>query len=174
MKRFVTTILIAAATVTAALPLAAQERPDLALANSGSAVAERGTAVMASVRIPLGAPSERRSADQRVRFDLVAGPSIRLLDGSQLRQANVINGDGVRLSFAPGHSTQLSLNGRSLVTRYANAQVAAAEGAGNGGGPTTAGWLAIAGGAVLVGLGVTYLAFEDAIDCTENGEYVCE
>ena len=174
MKRFVTTILIAATAATTALPLAAQERPDLAYSGSASAIAERGTAVMASVRIPLGSPRERRSAEQRVRFDLVAGPSIRLLDGSQLRQANVINGDGIRLSFAPGHSTRLSLNGRSLVTRYANARVAAAEGAESGGGPTTLGWMAIAGGAVLVGLGVTYLAFEDAIDCTENGEYVCE
>ncbi|NKB16010.1 MAG: hypothetical protein HC774_02385 [Sphingomonadales bacterium] len=30
------------------------------------------------------------------------------------------------------------------------------------------------GGVVIVGLGVAYFALEDAIDCTEDGEYVCE
>lgn len=176
MKHFATTTVIAAITATAAQPVFAQERPDLAIVSSASAIAERGTAVMASVRVPLGGSRARRGAsDQRVRVDLVAGPSFRLIDGSQLRQSNVINGDGIRLSFAPGHSTRLSLNGRSLVTRYTTLAAAEADGAErDGGGPTTVGWLAIAGGVVLAGVGVAYLAFEDAVDCTENGQYVCE
>ena len=174
MNRIVATGLIAAMTVTAAQPLRAQERPDLAYAGSAGtgAVVERGAAVMASLRVPLGGAGDRRGADQRVRFDLVAGPSVRLADGSPLRQANVVNGDGIRLSFAPGHSTRVSLNGRSLVTRYASLAAAEADGAQDGDGGVS--WLAITGGVLLVGLGVAYLGLEDAIDCTENGDYICE
>lgn len=174
MKQIMFFAAITAISGVAAPSVAAQDRPDLALAAGSSAIAERGTAVMAAVSIPLGASRSARTVDRRVSFDLVAGPSLRLSDGQRLNPSNVINGDGVRLSFTPGHSTRLSLNGRSLVTRYATPQIAAAEGDESGTGLGTAGWLGIAGGVILVGLGVTYLAFEDAVDCTENGQYVCE
>jgi hypothetical protein len=74
----------------------------------------------------------------------------------------MVQGNAMRLSFAPGHSTQLALGGVPLMTRYASPRIAAdAEGNGQGRGVSP---LAIAGGALL----------EDAIDCNEGGSYVCE
>jgi hypothetical protein len=174
MKQVVTLVTLAATACSALSPALAQERPDLAYTAGPSAIAERGAAVMAAVRVPLGSSRVTPTADRKVRFDVVAGPSIRVFDGQQFHRAELINGDSVRFSFTPGHSTRLSLNGKSLVTHYADARIAAAEGDESDGGIGTLGWLGIAGGVILVGLGVTYLAYEDAVDCTEDGRSTCE
>lgn len=153
--------------VLLAHPASAQLHP----LNSASTITARGAEARATVRIAIGSRSQIRSERQPVRFDLTAGPSVRLADGSPIGRSTLRSGEGLRLSFAPGHSTRLAIGGVPLVTRYANSRVAAAEEAGSGGG--ISGW-AIAGGVLVVGLGVAYLALEDAIDCNENGEYICE
>lgn len=150
---------------------AAQNRADLSDGHSPSSVTQRGAAVMASVRISLDGPRNRPSTQGPVRFDLVAGPSFRLSDGQPLERSATINGDGFRLSFIPNHSTKLSLNGQPLATHYFNLSAAESEAKKGGGGPSA---LAIAGGVIVLGLGVAYLALEDAVDCNENGQYVCE
>ena len=148
-------------------PVQAQMHP----LNSASTVTARGAEVRATVRLALGSAAQLRRERQPLRLDLMAGPSVRVADSAPIGRSALLHGEGVRLSFVPGHSAQLALGGVPVVTRYANARVAAAEEAGESGG--VSGW-AIAGGAVLLGLGVAYLAIEDTIDCTENGEYICE
>lgn len=174
MKNVITICTSTAIMCASVSPAAAQERPDLAYFGRQSSVTDRGTAVTAGVRIALGRSRDTRTTDSKLRFDLVAGPSLRLSDGQRLNRTGLINGDGIRFSFAPGHSTRLSLNGRPLVTHYDNAEVAAAEKSEKEGGISTGGWFAIAGGVLLVGVGVAYLAYEDAVDCTENGQSSCE
>lgn len=149
-------------------PATAQLRHDV----TASAVAARGAEVRASITLALGSRAQLRREAQPLRLDLMAGPSMRLDDGRPLGRSGLLQGEGLRLRFAPGHSTRLSIGGAPVATHYANARVAAAE-AGESGGGGVSGW-AIAGGVVVVALGAAYLALEDAIDCTENGDYICE
>lgn len=174
MKQGLGIVALAASACATLSPAAAQERPHLSYIAGSAALAERGTAIMAAVRIPLNPKRTARTVDNKLRFDLVVGPSFRVADGRQAHRSEVINLDGIGFSLTPGHSTRLSLNGRPLVTQYADSKIAAAEGEKNDGGISTFGWVAIAGGVVLAGLGAAYLAFEDAVDCRENGQNVCE
>ena len=153
-------------------PASAQDRAHLSDMQGLSSVSPRGAAVMASVKISLDGPRNTQSTQPPVRFDLVAGPSFQLSDGQPLQRRTTINGDGFRLSFIPNHSTKLLLNGQPLATHYFSLSAAGSDAKKEGGGgPST---LAIVGGALVLGLGVAYLALEDAVDCNENGEYICE
>ncbi|QJQ32980.1 hypothetical protein GV829_11450 [Sphingomonas lacunae] len=148
-------------------PVQAQMHP----LNGATTVTARGAEVRATLRLALGSRAQVRRDRQPIRLELMAGPNMRVADGAPIGRTAVLGGDGVRFSFSPGHSAEVALAGVPVFTRYANARVAAAENAEQGGGVN--GW-AIAGGAVLIGLGVAFLALEDAIDCNENGDYVCE
>ena len=141
---------------------------------SPGTVEARGAEARVTVRLALGSRQQLRRERQPLRLDLSAGPAWRVASLQPLGESRRLTGDVIRLSMAPRHSTRLSLAGTPVWTSYADRRIAAAEGGtegGEGGGVST---LAIVGGVLLGGLGVAYLAFEDAIDCTENGEYVCE
>lgn len=172
MKSFTINLALCAGAMVLSQPAIAQERAHISNTHSLSSVSQRGAAVMASVKISLGEPRNTRSTQPPVRFDLVAGPSFLLSDGQPLQRTTTVNGDGFRLSFIPNHSTKLSLNGQPLATHYFNLSAAESDAKKEGsGGPST---LAIVGGVLVLGLGVAYLALEDAVDCNENGEYICE
>lgn len=172
MKSIAIKMALCAGAIALTQPANAQERFGLSDMQGLSSVSQRGAAVMASVRISLGGPRKAQSAQPPVQFDLVAGPSLRLSDGQPLQRTKTLNGGGFRLSFIPKHSTKLTLNGQPLATHYFNLAAAeSAESKEGGGGPNA---LAIVGGVVVLGLGVAYLALEDAVDCNENGEYICE
>lgn len=126
----------------------------------------------AGIRIAIGSRAQLDRETRPLELDLRAGPSLRVSGTGPLDRPATVAGNGLRLSFAPGHSTRLSMAGVPVITRYANSRVAAAENAdGQRGGVSP---VLIVGGALLVGLGVAYLALEDAIDCNEGGNYVCE
>lgn len=163
----------AATLAVAAQPLAAQVNPfGPPEQSTSSSVVGRGAEVRANVRIALGSRDQLRREARPLLLELQASPSLRLGGTGPIDRPVSMPGNGLRLSFAPGHSTRLSMAGIPLVSRYANSSIAAAEGAeGQGRGVSP---LAIAGGVLLVGIGVAYLALEDAIDCTESGNYVCE
>ncbi len=169
---FTTRAIAAVAMLHAATGASAQSfDPRDAATFSPASVTERGVAVRASVRIALGRNADGRGHDwQPLRFDVGAGPHWRVSDGRPLDNGRLLSADALRVSFAPRHSLRLSLNGQPVATRFDNARLAAAEGEGGG---RVSPWL-IVGGVVVVGLGVAYFALEDAIDCTEDGEYVCE
>ena len=172
MKSLSINMALCASAMVLAQPAIAQDRVYLSDMHGPSSVSQRGAAVMASVKIALGGPRNTQSPQAPLRFDLVAGPSFQLSDGQPLQRRTVVNGDGFRLSFIPNHSTKLSLNGQPITTHYFNLAAAESDAKKEGvGGPST---LAIVGGVLVLGLGVGYLALEDAIDCNENGEYICE
>jgi hypothetical protein len=172
MKSIYINLALSAGAMALTQPAIAQDRTNLSDMHAPSSVSQRGAAVMASVKIALGGPRNTPSSQTPVRFDLVAGPSFQLSDGQPLQRTKTINGGGFRLSFIPNHSTKLSLNGQPLATHYFNLSAAESdEKKVGGGGPST---LAIVGGVLVLGLGVAYLALEDAVDCNENGQYICE
>ncbi len=171
MTRTTTSFLISLFALSVAYPAQAQNRSDLPYANDLSAITGRATTVMASVRISLDAKQKARDNDPPVTFDLVAGQTLRLSNGHLLANNRTITGEVMKLSFSPKHSYQLSINGTPLKTSFFNSTVAKANDDSKDKGPS---WLLITGGVLLVGLGITYFAFEDAVDCTENGNYVCE
>jgi hypothetical protein len=112
----------------------------------------------------------------RVQIGFAAGPVLslnhRTADArSQRKIANVVG-----FAIRPGYSASATLVGQPVLTH--RTLLGAAEDArnadGKGGGPSTLGWIGIGLGATVVVLGVAALALEDALDCTENGEYVCE
>lgn len=171
MTRTHTSFLISAIAFSVACPAVAQNRADLPYVNDLSSITGRGAAVMASVRISLDAKQKERANEPPVTFDLVAGQTLRLSNGNLLANNRIITGEVIKLSLTPRHSYQLSVNGKPLATSYFNTTVAKANDGSNNKGPN---WLLITGGVLLVSLGITYLAFEDAVDCTENGNYICE
>lgn len=171
MTRTTTSFLISVFALSVTCPALAKNRPNLPYANDLSSIAGRATTVMASVRISLDAKQKERDNDPAVTFDLIARQTLHLSSGNSLASNRTITGEVIKLSFSPKHSYQLSVNGTPLTTSYFNSTVAKANDDSNDKGPN---WWLISGGALLVGLGITYLAFEDAVDCTENGNYVCE
>jgi hypothetical protein len=171
MMRTTTSLLISVFAFSGAGPVLAQNRAHLPYSNDLSSITGRAATVMASMRISLDAKQKERDNDPPVTFDLVAGQTLRLSNGNSLANNRTITGEVIKLSLSPKHSYQLSVNGTPLATSYFNTIVAKANDDSNDKGPN---WLLITGGVLLVGLGITYLAFEDAVDCTENGNNVCE
>lgn len=171
MTRTTTSFLISVFALSVTCPALAKNRADLPYANDLSSITGRAATVMASVRISLDAKQKERDNDPPVTFDLIAGQTLRLSNGHLLADNRTITGEVIKLSLSPKHSYQLSMNGTPLATSYFNTAMAKANDDSNDKGPN---WWLITGGVLLVGLGITYLAFEDAVDCTENGNYVCE
>lgn len=134
-----------------------------------AAAADRGVAVRASVRVALGRGTARQNA-QRVSLNIATGPAWRVDSVQPQLQGRVVNADWFRLSMAFDGPRTLSMNGVRLARL--NGGLAADENSADNGGGISG--LAIVGGLLVVGLGASYLALEDAIDCTENGEYICE
>jgi hypothetical protein len=165
--------LCVAAVALSAQPVSAQMASVPAIAQPlGSTITGRGAEVRVGVRWAIGSRAQLAREARPLEMELRAGPALRLQGAGPIDRPVMVQGNAMRLSFAPGHSTQLALGGVPLMTRYASPRIAAdAEGNGQGRGVSP---LAIAGGALLIGLGVAYLALEDAIDCNEGGSYVCE
>lgn len=162
-----------AAVVLSAQPVSAQMATVPVLAQPmGTTITGRGAEVRAGIRWAIGSRAQLAREARPVEMELRAGPSLRLQGAGPVDRPVMVSGNAVRLSFAPGHSTGLSMAGVPLLTHFSSPRAAAeAERDGRRGGVSP---LAIAGGVLLVGLGVAYLALEDAIDCNENGDYVCE
>lgn len=162
---------LAAAAAALATPAQAARDEGLSLHTGRAAVVRNGLGAQFGLVLRLDDARVVRAAD-RLRLGVSAGPIMSRNDGR--RSASTL----FAVNLSPGYKTELSFAGRPVATRYTRAGLAdmharAPDGR-NRNGITTLGWVGIGAGALVGILGVTYLALEDAIDCTENGDYVCE
>ncbi len=172
MNHILSQILAVGALMIAGTAAKANILTDAASASPG-AVNQRGVAVRASVRIALGRGTARQNAE-RVTLNLSTGPVTRADSLNPRLHQRAAYADWMRLSWSFDQAQTIRMNGRPIARL--NGRLAADDdndGASDGDGGGVSGW-AIAGGIVLVGLGASYLALEDAIDCNEGGDYVCE
>lgn len=162
---------LAVAALCMAAPAQAARDAGLSLNNSRNAGFRNSLGAQLGFTLRLDNARVVRAAD-RFNLRMSAGPIMSRNDGRQSAATLFA------VNLSPGYRTELSFAGRPVATRYtavgfADAQARGLDGA-NRSGITTLGWVGIGAGALVGVLGITYLALEDAIDCTENGQYVCE
>lgn len=119
--------------------------------------------VGAEVRLTIALTGERsRPADRRMHFDVNAGPTLLLGDGRIGRDALRTQSSLINLRLTPGHSTGVTLAGQPVAVHYGPLASDEERGEGEkkkGGGPSTAGWVAIGVGATVVAVvGGLYVA----------------
>ena len=131
---------ITAAQLVASGPAAAAELVD----DSRSVRQERGAFAGARIRLPFG-------ARQKVDAGLTLASAQRNASGA------VKLSEGVELGVAGGRKLRLSAGGRP-------ADVVSKPKAG----VSTTGWVGIGVGTLAVILGIAYLVFQDAVDCSED------
>jgi hypothetical protein len=131
----------------------------------GRSVSGRGVGAEARILIRFGSRKNMARSDRAI-LSLAAGPVVGR-SGARFSVSPLV-GFAVR----PGYSATLTLSGQDAARM--TTRLGAAEDKARGKRPSTLGWVGIGAGVVLGALGAAYLALEDALDCTENGEYVCE
>jgi hypothetical protein len=163
----ITKTLSACAVIAAAIVTPAHAADDpRALGGTHLQIRSAGIGAQASVRLKFGSDKVARSSE-RLEFGFAAGPVMRRRIGNGATTSHIASTASFRLR--PGYSATFAVGGQPIVRHYT--RLGAAEAKKDGGGPSTLGWIAIGTG---VALGIAYLALEDALDCTENGDYICE
>ncbi len=136
--------------------IAAQPALAADLIEDGSSASRRGAFAGARIRVPLGETKEKAQAGLALTTTL-----------SSTRTAQTRFAPGIELGLSGKDGVKLLLAGTPVARLVQGG--AGPDGARKG--VSTLGWVAIGVGTVLVvGLGATYLWFEDAIDCDDDEE----
>ena len=153
MKKLMMTAFVAGQLIVSTQPAIAAELAETPTQRAGA---------FAGVRLHL--PLDGEASQRPIRVGLTVAPTLHSRSTSGERQLRI--GEGLELGIAGREPVRLSIGG-TPVNRLARA------GTGPNGpraGVSTVGWIAIGAGAVVALLGVTYLVFDEMMDCDADEE----
>jgi hypothetical protein len=138
---------------------------------AGGIVRSDGVAVQATLRIPLGASPNSRASRKHAEFDIVAGPDFRLADSSGQTVPRRATSPLLKFNLVPNRSASFSIVGQEIASRYTQLGLAERSSTLSADQPragiSTAGWIAIGTGVVVVST-LTFLTIAaNSQNCTE-------
>lgn len=164
---------LALVAVLGSTPLQAVDDTGLVLHDTGIGKRATGVGVVAGIKIKLG-PDSVVDRSERVKLGIAAGPTLVLPNARTGGTTQRILPSAVSFDLRPGYSAKMNVAGQEVVAKYT--QLGAAEKAKDGEedgdddkqstGDKIAWVAAVAGGVMLVGVGVVAILISEA-DCCE-------